>query len=122
MLNISKDSIRAGFEGVELSTLKEVEEKHSGKIVRRLLMGTLITIIAIMFIPWTQNIRSSGLVTTLKPEQRPQTVHSVIGGRIEKWFVKEGDLVKKGDTIAFISEIKDNYFDPLLLDLSLIHI
>jgi adhesin transport system membrane fusion protein len=116
MLNISKNSIRSGFEGITLSTLEEVEQKKSGKIVRRLLLGTLIMLVIIMFLPWTQNIRSSGQVSTLKPDQRPQTVHSVIGGRIEKWFVQEGDLVKKGDTIAFISEVKDNYFDPLLLD------
>jgi multidrug resistance efflux pump len=34
---------------------------------------------------------------------------------MEKWFVKEGDYVTKGDTILFISEIKDDYFDPNLL-------
>jgi multidrug resistance efflux pump len=68
-----------------------------------------------MFIPWTQNIRAIGNVTTLKPDQRPQTIHSVIAGRIEKWFVQEGDFVEKGDTILFISEVKDDYFDPNLL-------
>jgi multidrug resistance efflux pump len=30
--------------------------------------------------------------------------------------VKEGDFVKKGDTIAQLAEIKDNYLDPRLLD------
>ena len=68
-----------------------------------------------MFIPWTQNIRAGGNVTALRPDQRPTTVHSVIAGRIEKWFVQEGDYVAKGDTIAFISEVKDEYFDPNLL-------
>jgi multidrug resistance efflux pump len=68
-----------------------------------------------MFIPWTQNIRSRGKVTTLKPDQRPQTIHSIIAGRIEKWYVQEGDFVHRGDTILFISEIKDEYFDPNLL-------
>jgi multidrug resistance efflux pump len=68
-----------------------------------------------MFIPWTQNILSRGNVTTLRPDQRPQTIHSIIEGRIEKWFVQEGDYVNKGDTILFISEIKDEYFDPNLL-------
>ena len=68
-----------------------------------------------MLLPWTQNIRSRGQVTTLKPDQRPQTIHSIIAGRIEKWYVQEGDMVKKGDTILFVSEIKDEYFDPNLL-------
>ena len=39
----------------------------------------------------------------------------MISGRIEKWFVKEGDFVKKGDTIMFISEIKEEYLDPNLV-------
>jgi len=68
-----------------------------------------------MFVPWTQNVRAKGKVTTLKPQQRPQTINSIIAGRIEKWFVQEGDFVHAGDTIMFISEVKDEYFDPELL-------
>ena len=68
-----------------------------------------------LFLPWTQNISGSGSVTTLKPNQRPQSIQSVISGRIEKWYVQEGDYVKKGDTILFISEIKEDYMDPNLV-------
>jgi multidrug resistance efflux pump len=68
-----------------------------------------------MFIPWTQNIRAKGYVIGLKPEQRPQDVQSVIGGKIEQWYVKEGDLVSKGDTLMFLSEVKAEYFDPELV-------
>jgi len=71
--------------------------------------------IVILFLPWTQNISGTGAVTTLKPDQRPQTIHSSIAGKIEKWYVQEGDYVKKGDTILFISEIKEDYFDPNLV-------
>ncbi|MFM7709502.1 MAG: HlyD family secretion protein [Ferruginibacter sp.] len=70
----------------------------------------------ILFLPWTQNIRSSGYVTALHPEQRPQTIHSVIAGRIEKWYVREGQFVKKGDTIIQISEVKSEYMNPDLLN------
>ena len=49
------------------------------------------------------------------PSQRPQTLQSPIPGRIEKWYVQEGDLVSEGDTILKISEIKSDYFDPELL-------
>jgi multidrug resistance efflux pump len=68
-----------------------------------------------MFLPWTQYIRARGYVTTLQPDQRPQTINSIIAGRIEKWYVREGNFVNKGDTILFLSEIKDEYFDPNLL-------
>lgn len=77
--------------------------------------GLGIILLIIMFLPWTQNIRSTGKVTALKPDQRPQTIHSVIGGKIEKWFVSEGQFVKKGDTILYISEIKEDYLDPSLV-------
>tara|TARA_B100000508_G_scaffold60116_1_gene46738 strand:- start:19062 stop:20207 length:1146 start_codon:yes stop_codon:yes gene_type:complete len=43
-------------------------------------------------------------------------LHSIIPGRIDEWFVQEGDYVEKGDTIVKISEIKSEYFDPQLLE------
>ena len=50
-------------------------------------------------LPWTQNITGKGYVTTLEPDKRPQTIQSQIPGRIEEWFVREGDFVQKGDTM-----------------------
>ena len=70
----------------------------------------------IMFLPWTQNIRAKGKVTTLRQEQRPQQVNTIIGGSVEKWYVKEGDFVSKGDTIVQLSEIKADYLDPALVE------
>ena len=68
-----------------------------------------------MFLPWTQNINGFGYVTTLTPEQRPQTIQSPIPGRIDAWYVQEGNFIKKGDTILKISEIKSDYFDDELM-------
>lgn len=82
----------------------------------QILIWSLVGAFLFLFLPWTQNIRSQGFVTALRPDQRPQTVHSIIAGRIEKWYVGEGDYVQKGDTVLLISEIKDDYFDPMLLD------
>lgn len=73
-------------------------------------------LIVFLFIPWTQNIRSAGAVTTLRQEQRPQQVNSIIPGKVLKWYVKEGDFVKAGDTIIQLTEIKEDYFDPQLLE------
>jgi adhesin transport system membrane fusion protein len=93
----------------------EMLNKAPKRLLRNTIYALLIFGLIILFLPWTQNIRSNGQVLTLRPEQRPQTINALIGGRIEKWFVKEGDLVKKGDTIMFISEIKEGYFDPQLV-------
>jgi len=79
------------------------------------LLGLSLGFIALLFLPWTQNIQAPGLITTRSPEQRPQELNSIIAGRIEKWYVKEGDLVQKGDTILKITEVKEGYLDPELL-------
>lgn len=68
-----------------------------------------------LFLPWTQNIKVKGDVTSLYQSQRPQQLNSPIPGRIIKWNVKNGDYVKKGDTLLQLSEIKEDYMDPLLV-------
>ncbi len=85
---------------------------------RRVRFYAAIVVILFIFLllPWTQNIKSPGVVTTLRPEQRPQELNALIAGKIEKWYVKEGDKVKAGDTILKISEIKSDYLDPKLID------
>jgi multidrug efflux pump subunit AcrA (membrane-fusion protein) len=89
---------------------------HTGALwLSKFLLSFLLLFILLLFLPWQQNIRGIGQVTALNPANRPQTVETVIAGRIQKWFVREGDLVKKGDTIASISEVKEKYFDPELL-------
>lgn len=115
MLNISPESVSVRVARGRYSTLLAAEGRRSGQVLSRLLIGLFILFLLIMFLPWTQNITAPGEVTTLKPNQRPQTIQSVIGGRIERWHVQEGDFVEKGDTILFISEVKDEYFDPQLL-------
>jgi len=116
MLNISKHSIKDNIDFEKYKSLTYVEKRKSKKVITRLLVGTSLLFFLIMLLPWTQNIQSKGIVTTLKPEQRPQTIQSIISGRIEKWYVKEGDFVKKGDTVLFISEIKNEYLDPNLVN------
>uniref|UniRef100_UPI004047EBBB HlyD family secretion protein n=1 Tax=Algoriphagus sp. TaxID=1872435 RepID=UPI004047EBBB len=115
MLNISNNTIKdvASFSGAKSLeiTLPKKESKRRLKILRLVIAVFFL----LLFLPWTQNIRSKGFVTALRPDQRPQTIHSIIAGRIEKWYVAEGDYVAAGDTILRISEIKDEYFDSLLL-------
>lgn len=84
--------------------------------VRNWFFGILIGMAIILFLPWTQNFRSNGLVTTLYQDQRPQQVNTLIGGQLIKWYVKEGDIVKAGDTLVQLSEVKADYLDPALLE------
>lgn len=75
----------------------------------------VLVFIIFLFLPWTQNIRAKGSVTTLFQDQRPQQVNAIIGGRVMKWYVKEGDYVKAGDTLIQLTEVKTDYLDPNLL-------
>lgn len=115
MLNISKKNpITENID--QYSTVKSLANRPHYKILNKIILYVSLLGVVILFLPWTQNISGSGAVTTLKPNQRPQTIQSAIAGRIEKWYVQEGDYVKKGDTILFISEIKEDYFDPNLVE------
>lgn len=77
--------------------------------------GILIVTVVVLFLPWTQNIRAKGMVTTLRQEQRPQEINSIIAGRVIKWYFKEGDYVREGDTLLQLGEVKVEYLDPALL-------
>ncbi len=115
MLNISntKINIRRIW---RFSAIKRVERYEVGNVLSRLILFFLIVFILAMFLPWTQTVQSRGKVTTFRPEQRPQNIQSGISGRIEAWYVQEGDFVKEGDTIIRISEIKSEYLDPQIIE------
>ncbi|MDO9001210.1 MAG: HlyD family efflux transporter periplasmic adaptor subunit [Bacteroidota bacterium] len=101
-----------------LKSLSHIYVKPYSKKIKKSLAALFITGFIILLMPWTQNVSSDGNVSTLNPENRPQAITSRIAGRIEKWYIHEGDFVHKNDTIAFISEIKDDYVDPQLISRS----
>ncbi len=115
MLNISKNNSLPQKNLEKYTNIKNLSNRPHYKILNRIIAGVSILCFIALFLPWTQNISGSGSVTTLKPNQRPQTIQTIISGRIEKWYVQEGDFVKKGDTILFISEVKEEYLDPNLV-------
>ena len=94
---------------------KMLEKRDVSRALLKVMAGFFIVGFLALFLPWTQNIRSKGYVNTLRPESRPQALQSMIGGRIDKWYVVEGQSVMPGDTILRISEAKQEYFDPDLL-------
>jgi adhesin transport system membrane fusion protein len=116
MLNISNNQLHKTIDLTLFKSGKEIFNKKYYKFLNKFLLVFAILGFILMFLPWTQNITSQGIVTTLTPGQRPQTIQSQIPGRIEEWFVREGDLVKKGDTILRISEVKSEYFDDRLIE------
>lgn len=116
MIDLSRNQIGEKVKVGAFKSMKMTLPRDESKKRIRILLWILIGSFLFLFLPWTQNVRSKGYVTALRPDQRPQTVHSIIAGRIEQWYVAEGNYVQRGDTVLMVSEIKDEYFDPQLLE------
>ncbi|ALI98180.1 HlyD family secretion protein [Rufibacter tibetensis] len=99
----------------QYDSFRHVSKPKLARVMAYWCLGFFVLLFIACWLPWTQNIRSAGAVTTLQPQDRPQTVQSTIAGRIEQWRVQEGQKVKKGDTLVILSEVKEKYFDPQLL-------
>jgi multidrug efflux pump subunit AcrA (membrane-fusion protein) len=100
------------------ATLKSYETifmVHHHSKIRKWFFVAMISAAVMLFLPWTQNIRARGAVTTLLQEHRPQEIPTIIPGRVLKWHVREGDIVHQGDTIVQLAEVKDDYLDPNLV-------
>ena len=115
MLDVSKEKLN---EKVDLSQFKSMLftfNKDRFLTFNKIMSVFGIVFLVVLFLPWTQNVQGNGFVTTLEPNQRPQSIESAISGRVEEWYVSEGQIVNKGDTILHISEVTDKFFDPNLL-------
>ena len=66
--------------------------------------------IIIPFLPWIAFTSGEGHVSAIDPNERVQSITIPVNGFISQWLVSEGDLVKKGQTIA---KLQDN--DPELV-------
>lgn len=115
MLNISQNTVGNRVKTEAFTSFRQTSLSNAHRLFTRWLLMVMGLVILLLFLPWTQNIQSNGTVTTSRPEMRPQIIPSPIDARIEKWYVREGELVKAGDTIVFISEIKADYLDPNLV-------
>lgn len=116
MLNISPNKLNKKIDLARFKSSQKVFHARYYKHFNRFLLAFTFIGFIVLLLPWTQTISGKGYLTTRNPEHRPQTIQSPIPGRIERWHVQEGDYVKKGDTILFISEVKNEYFDPNLIN------
>ncbi|MDX1666799.1 MAG: biotin/lipoyl-binding protein, partial [Saprospiraceae bacterium] len=116
MLNISENSISRYLDLEEFDSYAQLRKIRIRRLTVFLFVGLLLALFFCLFLPWTQNINAKGYVTTRSPEQRPQAIQSVISGKLEKWYVREGDFVEAGDTVAYLSEVKSEYFNPDLIE------
>lgn len=114
MGKISNSIHNEHMNALAVQSQRQIIDVKGSRTLGRIMTICLIIFIIVLFLPWRQTIPGRGTVTALTPEDRPQTVQNQIGGRIERWAVREGQEVKKGDTILVISETSQSYFDPEL--------
>ncbi|MFO0665426.1 MAG: HlyD family efflux transporter periplasmic adaptor subunit [Polyangiaceae bacterium] len=77
---------------------------------RLLLWAFALLTILLVFTPWQQSASGQGRVVAFAPDERRQNIEAPIEGRVLRWYVREGSVVKKGDPIV---ELTDN--DPDIL-------
>ena len=87
-------------------TLARLRPPRVGRAVGILVITTIVTIIGFsLAVPWVQTASGRGTVIALDPLDRQQNITALVGGRIERWYVTDGDFVKEGDPIVRIVDI-----------------
>ncbi|MBN2972843.1 efflux RND transporter periplasmic adaptor subunit [Roseomonas aeriglobus] len=92
-------------------TLTRIRPPRIARVIAWLITIGIAIVAAILFlVPWVQTSAGTGQVAALDPEDRVQDVTALVPGRVERWYVRDGDRVRRGQPIA---RIVDN--DPNLL-------
>lgn len=86
---------------------RQIVPSHFFKHVRLIGLIAIGLLILSIFVPWQQTSQGEGSVIAYNANERTYPVTALVSGRIKKWYVNDGDLIKKGDKIV---EIIDN--DP----------
>lgn len=76
-------------------------------------MGIAITTAILFLAPWVQTAHGQGQVVALDPADRAQEVTALVPGRVESWFVIDGQHVECGDPIARIVDLDPNLLSRL---------
>lgn len=108
-----------------MSYIKKLIREHDtpdlDRITARLLVIFFFFVIVFLtFVPWTQTSTGSGRVIAFSPTERVQDIHAPVQGRVSKWFVHEGSVVKKGDPIVELIDIDPLYLKRLELNVEAI--
>lgn len=80
-------------------------------IALMVVLSIIAAVLFMIYVPWIQTAYGAGQVIALNPQDRVQNVTALVSGRIERWYVEDGAVVKEGDPIV---QISDN--DPMLLE------
>ncbi len=93
-------------------TLDSVRAPSAARVLAGVILLTLLLVAGMLaFTPWVQTSVGMGRVTALDPDERLQEITVLVGGRINRWFVRDGSRVREGDPIVEIVDV-----DPRLVE------
>lgn len=75
-----------------------------------LAVGIGLSVALLLTVPWVQTSVGAGRVIAPNPADRVQAITALVQGRVERWYVEDGQTVRAGDPIV---RLADN--DPYLL-------
>ena len=103
-----------GDSRVVLEAPLEVLSNASFRVAAGIVLAMIVAaIIALIFVPWTQNVQGVGSVIAYSPNERQQNLTAPVDGQIKEWFVLEGTRVKEGDRIVDIADIDPDILSRL---------
>ncbi|WP_313442952.1 biotin/lipoyl-binding protein [Novosphingobium sp.] len=94
---------------VHFKTLQSLRPPRPARVLGWMLLIAMIAAVAfLLLVPWVQTSTGTGSVIALDPRDRVQNITALVPGRVEEWYVTDGELVKKGDKIAHITDNDPN--------------
>ncbi|KAB7763435.1 efflux RND transporter periplasmic adaptor subunit [Xanthomonas maliensis] len=95
----------------QFPTLAAMRVPSAARVLAWMLaIGVLIAGAILAFVPWVQTASGKGQVIALDPDDRQQQVTALVPGRVERWYVHDGQHVEAGAPIARVTDL-----DPDLL-------
>lgn len=95
-------------------TLASLKPPRVGRAIGILTVVTIVTLLVFaLTVPWVQTAAGTGTVIALDPLDRQQNITAMVPGRIARWYVTDGSIVKAGDPIVRIVDIDPRYLDRL---------
>lgn len=121
MSNTTNNTIRPITSNRSEATLHLMQSSRYAKRLAKLLLVLLVvSILAMMFLPWQQTSRGTGSVVAYAPQERQQTIDAPakgvvgeIGRDSDGNILVEGSEVKKGDVILTIQPFAANKVEQL---------
>jgi multidrug efflux pump subunit AcrA (membrane-fusion protein) len=97
-----------------VSAPRLVRSHQSLRVAASILFFALVAFIAALItVPWVQNVQGIGRVIAYSPDERQQSITSPVDGLIRQWFVLEGTLVRKGESIVDVADIDPDIMNRL---------